>query len=153
MNAKPPGLRLRFRPLPVTPAALRQLMELFRHAYWTDRRTAKDVRRMLRYTPFTLSAWQGDRLVAFCRVLTDFTYRAVLYDVIVHPDFRGQGVAKQLMQKLHTHPKLRRIESWYLSTRNAHGLYSQFGWVHNPVNFMEFKRLAKAPPKRIASCE
>ena len=42
----------------------------------------------------------GDRLVAFARVLTDFIYRAVVFDVIVASDHRGRGFGARLMDLL-----------------------------------------------------
>src|SRR4051812_4766612 len=79
---------IRFRPLRY--ADIDQLMELYGHAPWAVDRRRRDVVRMLAATPFTLSAWAGKRMVGFCRVLTDFVYRAVLYDVIVSPDLQGR---------------------------------------------------------------
>ena len=115
------------------------LAALFKHTFWAADRSPADVRRMLKHTPFTVSAWEGAKLVGFLRVLTDFTYRAVLYDVVVDPARRGRGISKEMMRRLHEHPKVRRIETWYLATRDAHGLYEQFGWVRDAKTFMKRK--------------
>lgn len=120
------------------------LMELYRHADWTRDRRRRDVARMLAATPFTLSAWEGRgpsaRLVGFCRVLTDFTYRAVLYDVIVHTDRQGAGLGRLLMERVLSHPKLRRVTSFYLKTADKQRFYERFGWKVDAEHFMELKR-------------
>jgi GNAT superfamily N-acetyltransferase len=38
-----------------------------------------------------------DRLVGFTRALTDWRYRAYLYDVIVAPDLHGHGLGRVLV--------------------------------------------------------
>jgi GNAT superfamily N-acetyltransferase len=136
--AVPAGIKL--RPFPI--AKVDALVELYRHSYWAGGRRKADVVKMLKHTPLTLSAWDGPRLVGFCRVLTDFVYRAGLYDVIVHEDYRGRGVGKLLVDRVMTHPKLRRVERWFLSTRDKHTFYEQFGW-RRATNMMELQRGAK----------
>lgn len=32
------------------------------------------------------------------------------------------------MQFIHTHPELQGLRRWLLTTKDAHGLYEQFGW-------------------------
>jgi ribosomal protein S18 acetylase RimI-like enzyme len=54
---------------------------------------------MLAGTDLVLAAIDGatDRLVGFTRALTDWRYRAYLYDVIVAPDWRGRGLGQVLV--------------------------------------------------------
>jgi hypothetical protein len=33
------------------------------------------------------------------------------------------------MQVIHDHPELQGLRRWMLGTRDAHGLYEQFGWT------------------------
>ncbi|MGZ9234825.1 MAG: GNAT family N-acetyltransferase, partial [Anaerolineales bacterium] len=57
----------------------------------------------------------------------------------VHEDYRASGLGKWLMQTIHNHPDLQGLRRWTLITRDAHTLYSQFGWkpLDNPDNWME----------------
>ena len=59
----------------------KQLMGLLRQAGWAKQRSIEGVRRMLEGTSLTLGAWEGDRLVAFARAMTDGIYRALIDDV------------------------------------------------------------------------
>ena len=70
-----------------------------------------------------------ERQIGFARVVSDFTSVAYLADVYVLPEFRGQGLAKWLMQTIMSYPELQGLRRWILSTVDAHGLYKQFGWV------------------------
>jgi GNAT superfamily N-acetyltransferase len=128
---------IRYRNFP--PSAVDQLMHLYAQAWWAGHRRKRDVVRMLRATSLAFSAWEGRRLVGFCRVLSDFTYRAVLYDVIVDESVRGRGIGQEMIRRLHAHPRLRRVESWYLSTKDQHAFYERLGWTRQPEKFMEFK--------------
>jgi GNAT superfamily N-acetyltransferase len=113
-------------------------MSLYRQTWWAKKRTSRDVRRMLRNTPITFHAWKGRTLIAFARLLTDFTYRAVLYDVIVDRNHQGEGIGRRLVEAIQAHPKLKRITAWYLWTSDKHAFYEKLGWMRRPKNFMEF---------------
>ena len=41
---------------------------------------------------------------------------------------RGRGLSKRLLRTIFTHPELQRLRRWSLATRDAHGLYRQFGF-------------------------
>ena len=77
--------------------------------------------------------------VGFARVISDFATYAWLCDVFVHEDYRGKGVGKWLMATIISHPDLHDLRRIMLATRDAHGLYSQFGFtsMNNPERWME----------------
>src|SRR6188472_2347143 len=97
----------------IEPARLGQLLEFYRATWWAAHRTQSDVKRMLAGSDLVIPLVDGatDRLVAFARVLTDFIYRAVVFDVIVASDHRGRGLRARLMDSLVAHPRLAGIES------------------------------------------
>lgn len=74
----------------------------------------------------------------FARVITDRATFAYLCDVFVDPAVRGQGAGKALMEAVMSHPDLQNLRRWMLATRDAHGLYEQYGfeWVENPETLM-----------------
>jgi GNAT superfamily N-acetyltransferase len=47
--------------------------------------------------------------VAFCRILTDFVYRASLWDIMVHPDHQGKKVGTSLLDYALGHPAVKHI--------------------------------------------
>ena len=61
-----------------------QLVSLFRQAPWAKTRTADDAREMLSHTDVAISAWDGPRLIGLGRVLTDFVYRASIWDCLLY---------------------------------------------------------------------
>ena len=81
----------------------------------------------------------GEQQVGFARVISDRATIAYLADVFVLPEYRGRGLAKWLMECVLSHPELQGLRRWVLGTRDAHGLYKQFGFtaLAKPEVFME----------------
>jgi GNAT superfamily N-acetyltransferase len=79
------------------------------------------------------------RTVGFARVISDRATFAYVADVFVHPDHRGRGVAKAIMQAAMAHADLQGLRRWCLLTRDAHGLYAKFGFTapRSPERQME----------------
>jgi GNAT superfamily N-acetyltransferase len=67
--------------------------------------------------------------VGFARVITDKASFAYVADVFILENHRGQGLSKQLVAFMLAHPDLQNLRRWTLATRDAHGLYQQFGFV------------------------
>ena len=67
--------------------------------------------------------------IGFARVISDKATFAYLGDVFILPAHRGKGLSKWLIQTIHTHPDLQNLRRWWLGTKDAHGLYEQFGWT------------------------
>lgn len=105
-----------------------QLVRLYAQAPWAADRTADPVRDMLAYSDLVLSAWDGSKLVGFGRVLTDYVYRASIWDVIVDKDYQGQDIGTQIMQRILQHPDLKRVELFWLCTRDKQAFYEKLGF-------------------------
>jgi GNAT superfamily N-acetyltransferase len=80
--------------------------------------------------------------VGFARVISDFATFAYLGDVFVLESHRGRGLGKWLMECITQHPALEGLRRWILLTRDAHGLYAQYGFtpVKKPERYMELHR-------------
>lgn len=77
--------------------------------------------------------------IGFARVVTDQATYAYLCDVFVLESHRGRGASKLLMRTIIEHPDLQGLRRFCLMTRDAHGLYSQFGFAAcaDPTRYME----------------
>ena len=82
--------------------------------------------------------FEGEAQVGFARVVSDYTDFAYLCDVFVLETHQGQGLGKWLIQTVVNHPLLRDLRSFFLATRDAHGLYRHFGFqdVTHPERLM-----------------
>jgi GNAT superfamily N-acetyltransferase len=60
-------------------------------------------------------------------------------DVYVLQEHRGKGLSKRMLAAISEHPDLQGLRRKLLVTRDAHGLYTQFGFksLAHPDRFME----------------
>ncbi len=73
--------------------------------------------------------YKGKEQVGFARVVTDRATFGYLADVYVLEEHRGKGLSKWLMEVILAHPDLQGFRRWMLATRDAHGLYAQYGFT------------------------
>lgn len=83
--------------------------------------------------------YRGAEQVGFARVVTDRATFAYLADVFVLEPHRGKGLSKWLMEFIKDHEDLQGLRRFMLATKDAHGLYTQFGFTElaNPSLMME----------------
>lgn len=101
---------------------------LLSHAYWAQGRTREMIARYLQHS-LTFGLYDGSLQIGLARIVSDYTTFAWLCDVFIDEDYRGQGLGKWLLETIHSHPELQGLRRWMLATKDAHGLYKQFGWV------------------------
>jgi N-acetylglutamate synthase-like GNAT family acetyltransferase len=109
--------------------------------YWAKGITREVVRRSIENSmPF--GVYRGAKQVGFARVITDRATFAYIADVFILDEYRGRGLSKLLMQCIIEHPELQGLRRWSLATKDAHRLYSQFGFkqVAKPEMWMEIHR-------------
>ncbi|WP_115865496.1 GNAT family N-acetyltransferase [Halorussus litoreus] len=94
----------------LTPEDAPKLTALYEEYEWWADREVDDVRKALAGTEVAVGveAPSGD-LVAAARVLTDYTYYATVFDVIVAADRRGEGFGETLVEAVLDHPDLQTV--------------------------------------------
>lgn len=111
-------------------------------SYWAHGRSRAVVERSIRgsipFGVYLIGPAEAPDQVGFGRVITDTAVFAYLADVFVVPAHRGRGIAKGLMRAVLAHPDLQSLRVFLLRTRDAHGLYRQFGFgpVPDPGEMM-----------------
>ncbi|KYN82440.1 GNAT family acetyltransferase [Vibrio cidicii] len=77
--------------------------------------------------------------VGFARLITDKATFAYLADVFIVEDSRGKGLSKSLIASVVSHPDVPGLRRMVLATRDAHGLYAQYGFkpIENPEVLMQ----------------
>lgn len=117
---------------------LEAVCDMLSRAYWAQGRSREKIRRTLEHS-LCVGVYAGERQIGLARLVTDYTTFAWLCDVIIHEDFRGQGLGKWLVETVLSHPELQGLRRWMLATRDAHGLYQKYGFqpLSSPERLME----------------
>ncbi len=74
--------------------------------------------------------------IGFARLITDKATFAYLADVFILKEHRGKGLSKWLMKIIQSHPELQNLRRWLLTTKDAHELYKQLGWIKPPDDYI-----------------
>lgn len=111
---------------------------LLEESYWANTRSPEQMSRAIENS-LCFGVYFGEKQVGFARVISDLATFAYLGDVFILNDFRGRGLSKWLMETVVSHPDLQGLRRWILATRDAHGLYEQFGFtlLKLPERWME----------------
>jgi len=96
-------------------------------SYWARGISRDLVARAMEHS-LCFGAFAGDRQVGFARVVSDRATFAYLCDVFVLESHQSRGVGKRLMAAIMAHPDLQGLRRMTLFTRDAHGLYRQYGF-------------------------
>ncbi len=107
------------------PAAL---LPLFEDAPWACGRTVTEITHMVLHTDLFLTAWDDRRLIGCGRVLTDYVYRASIWDVIVDSTYQGQDIGTEIIHRILNHTTLQRVELFWLCTRDKQTFYESLGF-------------------------
>lgn len=127
----------------VTDKALIQpvdVAQLLCFAPWAENRSLAQIRKMLVKSDLAVLAFMGEQPVGFARVLTDFVFRAYLEDVIVHPEYRSNGIGGSLVGRLEVLLKEQGVERIELSTGKP-GFWENLGFHRKPDTTHMMKRL------------
>lgn len=79
--------------------------------------------------------------IGFARVVTDDATFAWICDVYIELPMRGKGLSQWLLDCVMAHPSLKGLRRICLATKDAHRLYTKFGFqvTQTPGSWMEIK--------------
>ena len=114
-----------------------QLQELFKlGAFWAQERTQSDLKTAIANSNPVVSIWDGEYLIGFARATSDGVYRAAIWDVVVHPKYRGLGLGGKLVETVLSHPQVNKVERVYLTTTHQQNFYKHIGFEYNDTTTM-----------------
>ena len=99
---------------------------LSRSSYWAQGRPPEQVRTSIENS-LCFGVYDGPDQVGFARVVTDYATFAWVCEGFVLESHRGRGLGKRLVEAVVTHPAIRDLRRVLLATRDAHGLYKEYG--------------------------
>ena len=101
---------------------------LSRESYWAQNIPRQVVEKSISNS-LCFGLYHQDKQIGFARLITDKATFAYLADVFILDEYRKKGLSKWLIKTIQAHPDLQGLRRWMLGTRDAHGLYEQFGWT------------------------
>ncbi len=124
---------------------LEKIYAYLSRSYWATGRSKEIVEHSIQHS-LCFGLFHINEQVGFARVITDYATFAYLCDVYVLEEYQGKGLGKWLMSVVMSHPDLQGLRRWSLATRDAHGLYRQYGFtaLKSPERWMEIFN----PPKQ-----
>lgn len=92
-----------------------QLHAFFAREWWTAGRSLDETRRCVEGSQVRIGLLDdaGD-LAGFARVITDYTFKALVFDVIVADPYRGKGLGDRLIELVLEHPDLALVRHFEL---------------------------------------
>jgi len=111
-----------------------RISELFHVVGWGSRNLA-EVESAFRGSSHVRIIWDGDNIVAFGRTVDDGQFYALIVDLVVDPDYQGQGIGKKILGELR-----HELKDYKFTTLTAapgkDGFYLKQGWKRQSSAFI-----------------
>ena len=108
-----------------------QFFELFETTGWNAKYelSKEELFTALKNSWYTISVLDNNQLVGFGRIICDGVEHALILDVIIHPKRQGEGIGKEVMDKLVSKCKKHKIRDIQLfSAKDKAGFYEKLGF-------------------------
>ena len=136
---------MEFQPIDrLTDAQVEDLHRMFQNEWWTKGRTLEEVRAMLQGSDIVVGLGEpvSRRLAGFARVQTDGVFKALIFDVIIDPAFRGRGLGRRLMARILGHPRLARVRHFELyCLPEMAPFYERWGFTEEVAGVVLMRRI------------
>lgn len=104
---------------------LDEMKEIYASVGWT-KHSKEIIKQVFEASNVFAFVTVNGRIVGFGRAMTDGVFNAAIYDVLVHPEFQKQGIARKIMEYLLA--KLSNVSCVHLiSTTGNEGFYKKLG--------------------------
>lgn len=95
------------------------------------------VEEALRYTLYSVCAYDEDKLIGYGRIIGDKTIFLHIHDVMVRPEYQGVGIGTGIMNKILDKVNEYRsvnpaIRVYLGASKGKEGFYEKFGFVGRP---------------------
>jgi len=117
-----------------------KICELLSNSYWANRRPKEIIVKSIDNS-ICYGVYCDDEQIGFGRIVTDYATSYYICDVILDEKYRGKGLGKKLVECMVEFEDLYKCTG-ILATKDAHGLYQQYGFIKDDKTFM------RRPPSR-----
>jgi GNAT superfamily N-acetyltransferase len=113
----------------------RAYFKLFESTGWTEiMEQGPDILfQSIKSSWYRIDAYNNNTLVGMGRIISDGYYQAFICDLIVHPEYQGKGIGKEILLRLLRRCKEKNILMVSLfAARNKSEFYQRFGFEERP---------------------
>lgn len=108
---------------------------MFESTGWNEeyKLTADEIHGAMSASWYIVSAYDGERLAGFGRVLSDGKLHALITEMIVLPDYQGQGIGRDILKYITdicVEHQIRDIQLF--SAKGKAGFYEKYGYTRRP---------------------
>lgn len=112
-----------------------RVKEFLSDSYWASDRSKEVIEKSI-MNSLCYGVYHGEELVGFARVISDYATTYWICDVYIDKNHRGKGLGKRLIGCIVENEEFKNIRG-ILATKDAHGLYEQFGFERVESRFMK----------------
>ena len=102
------------------------IYQLLNSTYWAENRPKHIIEKSI-MNSICFGVYHNKKQVGFARCVTDYATVYWLADVIIDDNYRKLGIGKALIEVVVNHEEFKDCFG-ILATRDAHGLYEQYGF-------------------------
>ena len=114
---------------------IEELHLLYQTEWWTKGRSLQETTACVKGSQINIGILSNENsLIAYARVLTDFTFKALIFDILVSESQRGNGLGGKLIYLIKEHKALASVKSFELyclpemfSFYEKHGFSTEVG--------------------------
>ena len=119
-----------------TESQIKEVHSLYLNEWWTNKRTLEQTKLSINNSQVCIGLVDNDeKLAGFARVLSDFVFKGLIFDVIVSSNHRSTGSGKAIMAYILNHPKLQKVRHFELyCLEEMMPFYEKFGFTTNISN-------------------
>ena len=119
---------------------LEAVKKLLEKSYWAKKRTIEIIEKSMEHSLcFGAFLEENDEQIGFARVITDFATMYYICDVIVSPEYRGNGIGKKIVESILSSKEIAGLGG-ILATTDAYELYRKYGFEEDRNSFMRKRR-------------
>lgn len=98
----------------LTESHIQDLHNLYKNEWWTNQRTLQQTTQCVEGSQICIGLLDHNTLIGFVRVITDYTFKALILDLIINNEYRAQDLGAKLMQLVKDHKKLKQVTHFEL---------------------------------------
>ena len=129
----------------LNPKQIQELHRLYQNEWWTQGRTLEETRRCVEGSQINIGIVdKDDTLQAYARVLTDYTFKALIFDVMVAQHQRGKGLGKRVIETIKTLKELKGVKHFELyCLPEMVPFYERYGFLTDVGDVVLMRYIAK----------